>query len=108
MTVAVCAATGRDLTEVSETRAEAFFADPVSSWWIPEGHRRKEILPAFFGIMGEVTLPGEEVYRSTEGSVPPCGYRPVASPPRRRWPNWRRASAMPPPNTRRRCSSFLP
>lgn len=78
MTVAVCAATDRDLTEVSETLAEAFFADPVFSWWIPEGHRRKEILPAFFGIMGEFTLPGEEVYRSTDGVgaalwIPPGG-----------------------------------
>lgn len=67
MTVAVCKVTGQDLTEVSETLAEAFFTDPVFSWWIPEDHRRKEILPAFFGVMGEVTLPGEEVYRSTDG-----------------------------------------
>ena len=32
VTVAVCKVTGQDLTEVSETLAEAFFADPIFSW----------------------------------------------------------------------------
>ncbi len=78
MTVAICAATGQDLTEVSETLAEAFFADPFSLWWMPEDHRRKKILQAFFGVMGEAALPGGQVYRSTEGAgaaiwMPPGG-----------------------------------
>lgn len=67
MTISVGKATTRDLPELSETLAGAFFTDPIFSWWIPEEHRRKEILPEFFRIIAEVSLPGEEVHRSEEG-----------------------------------------
>ncbi|MGH9022623.1 MAG: GNAT family N-acetyltransferase [Acidimicrobiia bacterium] len=78
MSISVCKATGVDLAEVSETLAQAFFEDPVISWWIPEDHRRKAILPEFFRVVGETTLPKEELYRSADGAgaaiwMPPGG-----------------------------------
>jgi GNAT superfamily N-acetyltransferase len=78
VTISVCRATTRDLPELSVTLAEAFFTDPIFSWWIPEEHRRKEILPDFFRVIGEATLAGEQVYRSADGAgaavwMPPGG-----------------------------------
>jgi GNAT superfamily N-acetyltransferase len=69
VTISVCKATTRDLPELSETLSEAFFNDPIFSWWIPEDQRRKEILPDFFRVIGEACLAGDEVYRSADGAA---------------------------------------
>jgi hypothetical protein len=55
--VPVRKATETDLPSLSQTLAEAFFTDPVFQWWIPDGNRRKQILPNFFGVVAEATLP---------------------------------------------------
>jgi GNAT superfamily N-acetyltransferase len=67
-----------DLRELDQSLAEAFFTDPVVEWWIPDVDRRKQILPAFFGVITEATLPGDELYVSDDfvgGAVwlPPGG-----------------------------------
>jgi ribosomal protein S18 acetylase RimI-like enzyme len=67
VTISVSKATTGDLPELSETLAQAFFTDPIFSWWIPEDQRRKEILPEFFRIVAEANLAGEAVYRSGDG-----------------------------------------
>ncbi|HEV3362906.1 MAG TPA: GNAT family N-acetyltransferase [Acidimicrobiia bacterium] len=67
VTISVCKATTRDIPELSETLAGAFFTDPLFSWWIPEDHRRKEILPELFRVISEARLAGDEVYRSADG-----------------------------------------
>jgi GNAT superfamily N-acetyltransferase len=66
--VQVRKATDQDLQDLSQTLAEAFFTDPVFQWWIPKDDRRKEILPVFFRVIAEATLPGEELY-TTEDAV---------------------------------------
>jgi GNAT superfamily N-acetyltransferase len=65
--ISVFKAGGGDVAEVTETLAQAFFTDPIFMWWIPEESRRKEILPAFFQVIIEASLAGEEVYRTAEG-----------------------------------------
>ena len=80
MTISVCKATTRDLPELSETLAEAFFCDPIFSWWIREEHRRKEVLPEFFRIIGEASLAGEQVYRSADGVAAAVWTPPGAQP----------------------------
>jgi len=67
VTISVGKATSRDLPELSQTLAEAFFGDPIFTWWVPEDHRRKEILPDFFRVLAEASLPGNEVYRADDG-----------------------------------------
>ncbi len=61
-TIAPRKARADDLPELSQTLAEAFFADPVFSWWIPEDDRRREILPEFFGAIVEANLEHDEIY----------------------------------------------
>lgn len=51
-----------DGPEVVETLAQAFFDDPMMTWWIPDAARRKEILPGFFELMVGAFLPAEEIY----------------------------------------------
>lgn len=80
MTVSVCKATIRDLPELSETLAEAFFADPIFSRWIPGDHRRKEVLPDLFRVITEASLAGDEVYRSEEGVAAAVWTPPGAQP----------------------------
>lgn len=59
-------ATETDLPSVSQTLAEAFFTDPVFVWWIPDPDRRKQTLPAFFRVMAEAALPGQELYTTDD------------------------------------------
>jgi GNAT superfamily N-acetyltransferase len=71
-------ATEKDLPNLAQTLAEAFFTDPLIEWWIPDVDRRRQILPAFFGIITEATLPGDELYTADDavgGAVwlPPGG-----------------------------------
>jgi ribosomal protein S18 acetylase RimI-like enzyme len=49
--VATRTATAGDLPALSETLALAFHDDPVFRWWIGDDARRREILPAFFGVV---------------------------------------------------------
>jgi ribosomal protein S18 acetylase RimI-like enzyme len=67
MTISVCKAATPDVPEVAQTLGEAFFADPIFTWWIPEDQRRKEILPELFHIIVDACLAGGQVYRSADG-----------------------------------------
>lgn len=67
MAVTVRKASGADVPEVAETLAQAFFTDPVFTWWIPAEQRRKEILPAFFALAAAAFLPADEIYRDADG-----------------------------------------
>jgi hypothetical protein len=71
-------ATEEDLPNLAQTLAEAFFTDPLTEWLIPDADRRRQILPAFFGVIIEATLPGDELYTTDDavgGAVwlPPGG-----------------------------------
>ncbi len=61
-------ATEEDLPDLAQTLAEAFFADPLFGWWIPDADRRRQILPAFFGVIAEAMLSGNELY-TADGAV---------------------------------------
>lgn len=80
MTVVIRKATGQDIAEVPDILAEAFFTDPFTLWWIPEDHRRTQLLPAFFRVVGESALLGQEVYRSTDGVGVAVGMPPGGQP----------------------------
>ena len=74
--------TEADLAAVTSTLDVAFFDDPVLCWWIPEDHRRRDILPAFFRLIVEVHFPLGAIYGSDEMNatavwVPP-GRQPTA------------------------------
>lgn len=60
-------ATADDLPRLSETMAAAFHDDPVFTWWIADGDRRRQILPGFFGVVAEANLPDGEVYTEAQG-----------------------------------------
>jgi ribosomal protein S18 acetylase RimI-like enzyme len=55
-------ASGQDLPMLVETLVAAFVDDPVMTWWIPDGHRRPQILRAFFEITVDVNQPHDELY----------------------------------------------
>jgi GNAT superfamily N-acetyltransferase len=55
-------ATAASLPAVSETLARSFYDDPVVTWCIPEGPRRRQILPGFFGAVTESYSSYDEVY----------------------------------------------
>jgi GNAT superfamily N-acetyltransferase len=61
-TIAPRKARADDLPELTRTLSEAFFADPVFTWWIPEDGRRREILPEFFAAIVEANLAHDEIY----------------------------------------------
>ena len=52
----------RDLPALSETLAAAFHDDPVFRWWIADGGRRRQIVPAFFGVIVDAHLTAGEVH----------------------------------------------
>ena len=54
-------ATRRDLPALSETLAAAFHDDPVFRWWIAGDAARREILPAFFGVILDAHLTAGEI-----------------------------------------------
>jgi GNAT superfamily N-acetyltransferase len=60
-------ATAESLPTVSATLALAFYDDPVVMWCIPEGPRRRQILPGFFGAVAESYLNYDEIYDVDEG-----------------------------------------
>jgi ribosomal protein S18 acetylase RimI-like enzyme len=55
-------ATLGDVPALSRALAAAFFGDPVFGWAIPDDRRRREILPGFFRLISEATVPHGEVY----------------------------------------------
>ena len=59
-------ATSADIPAVSHTLAAAFFDDPVFSYCYPEVASRQEILPRWFEIVTEATLPGGEIYTTDD------------------------------------------
>lgn len=78
-------ATEEDLPDLAGTLAEAFFGDPVIRWWIPDVVRRRQILPAFFQVLTEATLHGDELYLTDDAAggavwLPP-GAHPGADDP---------------------------
>jgi ribosomal protein S18 acetylase RimI-like enzyme len=50
-------ATGDDIPNMIETLTDAFFDDPVMTWWIPDAQRRPVILRAFFEVVVDVNHP---------------------------------------------------
>jgi ribosomal protein S18 acetylase RimI-like enzyme len=59
-------ATSADVPAVSRTLAAAFFDDPVFSYCYPDVARRREILPRWFEIVTEATLPHREIYTTDD------------------------------------------
>lgn len=60
-------ATRATLPAVAETLALAFYDDPVVMWLMPEGPRRQQLLPGFFGAIVESYLSYNEIYDVDEG-----------------------------------------
>jgi ribosomal protein S18 acetylase RimI-like enzyme len=59
-------ATSADIPAVSHTLAAAFFDDPVFSYCYPDVAPRQQILPRWFEIVTEATLPGGEIYTTDD------------------------------------------
>jgi ribosomal protein S18 acetylase RimI-like enzyme len=59
-------ATSADVPAVSRTLAAAFFDDPVFSYCYPDVAQRGEILPRWFEIVTEATLPHGEIYTTDD------------------------------------------
>ena len=71
-------ATHEDLPDLAQTLAAAFFADPLFGWWIPDADRRRQILPEFFRVITDATLPRDELYTADDAVgaavwLPPTG-----------------------------------
>jgi GNAT superfamily N-acetyltransferase len=76
-------ATGQDLPVIVETLTNAFFDDPVMTWWVPDPARRSHLLSAFFSIAVDVNHPHDELYTTdtvgaaaavwTPPGCQPCG-----------------------------------
>jgi ribosomal protein S18 acetylase RimI-like enzyme len=59
-------ATSADIPAISHTLAAAFFDDPVFSYCYPDLAERRQILPRWFQIVTEATLPGGEIYTTDD------------------------------------------
>ena len=59
-------ATSADIPAISHTLAAAFFDDPVFSYCYPDLVERRQILPRWFQIVTEATLPGGEIYTTDD------------------------------------------
>ena len=60
-------AAAADLPDVTDTLALAFYDDPVVTWIIDDGPRRRQLLPGFFGAIAESYLAYNETYSVDEG-----------------------------------------
>lgn len=60
-------AAAADLPDVADTLAIAFDDDPVVTWIIDDGPRRRELLPGFFGAIAESYLAYDETYSVDKG-----------------------------------------
>jgi GNAT superfamily N-acetyltransferase len=56
-----------DLSNVTDTLALAFYDDPVVTWCIGDGSRRRELLPGFFGAVARSYLAYDETFSVDEG-----------------------------------------
>ena len=75
-TAATREVTAADLPELCTTLAAAFHDDPVFTWWIADDVRRQQILPEFFRVITESSLPLGGLYATDDLA---CGA--VWSPP---------------------------
>jgi GNAT superfamily N-acetyltransferase len=55
-------ATSGDVAAIVPVMCRAFADDPVFTWWIPDGDRRRATLPAFFALYVETFAVHDEVY----------------------------------------------
>ncbi len=60
-------ATQQSLPTLSETLALAFYDDPVVTWVMADGQRRREILPEFFGAVAQSYSSHDELWDVEEG-----------------------------------------
>ena len=60
-------ASAADLPNVTDTLALSFYDDPVLTWIIDDGPRRRELLPGFFGAVAQSYLAYDELYVVDEG-----------------------------------------
>jgi len=60
-------ATAADLPAVAETLALAFYDDPVVSWCVEDGARRRQLNPAVFGAVAKSFLAHDETYTVDQG-----------------------------------------
>lgn len=60
-------ATPADIPAVSHALAAAFFDDPVFSYCYPDAVARREMLPRWFEIVIEATLPHGAIYTTGDG-----------------------------------------
>jgi ribosomal protein S18 acetylase RimI-like enzyme len=58
--------TAQDVPALAETLAAAFQDDPVFRWWIGDDARRRQILPAFFGVITEAHRTAGTVHTTDE------------------------------------------
>jgi ribosomal protein S18 acetylase RimI-like enzyme len=73
-------AANTDVDSVADVLAQAFFADPVFRWCLPDDARRTEILQPFFSLVTSALLPYEDVHLTPSGGVVlwvPPGQPPV-------------------------------
>jgi ribosomal protein S18 acetylase RimI-like enzyme len=69
-----------DVDAVAGVLAQAFFADPVFRWCLPDDTRRAEVLQPFFAIVTSALLPYDDVQLTPSGAVAlwvPAGRPPV-------------------------------
>lgn len=74
-------ANGQDLPMLVETLVAAFLDDPVMTWWIPDAHRRPEILRAIFEITVDVNQPYGELYTTDPTPVAGAVWTPPGCQP---------------------------
>jgi GNAT superfamily N-acetyltransferase len=56
-----------DSDALVDVLSAAFAADPVFAWWVPAPDRRRALLPAFFRVAVDGSLPYGEVYAARPG-----------------------------------------
>jgi GNAT superfamily N-acetyltransferase len=60
-------AAAADLPDIAYTLALAFYDDPVVTWIIDDGHRRRQLLPGFFRAIAASYFAYDEIYSVDDG-----------------------------------------
>ena len=60
-------AAAADLPDIADTLALAFYDDPVVTWIVDDGHRRRELLPGFFAAIAASYFPHDGIYSVDDG-----------------------------------------